>query len=156
MSENRSVRWDEVMKFLISGGVCFLIQFGLLVLLRDGAGLDTLIALPIAFLFATVANYLFSVLWIWPSAKDSNTTAKIGFLVTSVLGLLWNELLMWIFRMIFGEEQVLFTILGKDVSMYMVNACITTILVMFWNFFTKRAVLQSKLLQKWADRLQRK
>ncbi|MBQ9211759.1 MAG: GtrA family protein [Clostridia bacterium] len=148
MNAKSSSRWSEVFKFLVSGGICFLIQFGLLVLLRDGAGLDTLIALPIAFLVATVANYIFSVLWIWPSAKDSNTAAKAGFLITSLLGLAWNELLMWIFRLIFGEEQVLFTILGKDVSMYMVNACITTVLVMFWNFFTKRAVLQSKLLSR--------
>ena len=142
-------RFGELIKFLVSGGICFLVQFGLLVVLRDGAGLDTLVALPLAFFVSMVVNYILCVLWIWPSAKGSDAAAKIGFLVTSVIGLAWNELLMWIFRLIFGEEQVLFTILGRNVSMYMVNACITTILVMFWNFFTKRAILQSRLLKKW-------
>ena len=33
-------RFGEVIKFLVSGGICFLVQFGLLVALRDGAGLD--------------------------------------------------------------------------------------------------------------------
>ena len=151
MNEKKDSRFGEVLKFLISGGVCFVIQFVLLVALRDGLGLDTLVALPLAFLVAVVANYILCILWIWPSAKDSGNTARIGFLITSVIGLLLNELLMWIFRMIFGEEQVLFTILGKDVSMYMINACLTTVIVMFWNFFTKRALLQSDLLKKWTN-----
>ena len=152
MENKNSSRCGEVIKFLISGGICFLVQFVLLVLLRDRVGLDTLIALPIAFLAAVAANYILSVLWIWPSAKGSNAAVKVGFLVTSLIGLLLNELLMWVFRLIFGEEQVLFTLLGRDISMYMVNACVTTVLVMFWNFFTKRAVLQSSLLQKWAGK----
>ena len=147
-SEDRNSRFGEVFKFLVSGGICFLVQFALLVALRDGLGMDTLIALPIAFLVSVIVNYLFCVLWIWPSAKGNNTAMKAGFLVTSLIGLLLNELFMWIFRMILGEEQVLFTVLGKDVSMYMVNACITTVLVMFWNFFTKRAVLHSAWLKK--------
>jgi len=151
MNEKKDSRFGEVLKFLISGGICFVIQFVLLVALRDGLGLDTLVALPLAFLVAVVANYILCILWIWPSAKDSGNTARIGFLITSVIGLLLNELLMWIFRMIFGEEQVLFTILGKDVSMYMINACLTTVIVMFWNFFTKRALLQSDLLKKWTN-----
>ncbi len=149
MSNQKESRLGEVLKFLVSGGICFLIQFALLVALRDGVGLSTLVALPIAFLAAVIANYILSVLWIWPSAKGSNTAAKIGFLVTSVIGLLLNELLMWILGLIFGEDQVLFTVLGKDVSMYMINACVTTVIVMFWNFFTKRAMLQSGLLQRW-------
>ena len=155
MEKKENSRLGEVIKFLISGGICFLVQFFLLVLLRDTVGMDTLIALPIAFLVAVVVNYILSVLWIWPSAKGSNTAAKVGFLVTSLIGLLLNELLMWIFRLLFGEEQVIFTLLGRDISMYMINACITTVLVMFWNFFTKRAILQSRLLKKWTEKKQK-
>ena len=32
----------EIIRFAVSGGVCFLIEFALLVLLRDTCGLDTL------------------------------------------------------------------------------------------------------------------
>lgn len=144
--------WGEIIKFLISGGVCFLVQFVLLVALRDGVGMNTSVALLLAFLVAMGVNYLFCVLWIWPSARDNNAAAKIGFVITSLLGLLLNEGFMWLFRVTLGEDQVLFSVLGKDVSMYMINACVTTVLVMFWNFFTKRAILQSRLLQKWAGR----
>ena len=62
---------------------------------------------------------------------------------------------MMAFGAIFGETQILFTIFGKNISMYMVSVCITTIIVMFWNFFTKRAVLNSDLLQKWAGKMKK-
>ena len=150
MNKDSSSRWGEVMKFLVSGGICFLIQQALTILFRSGVGLPTWLAFFLAFLVAAVSNYILSVLWIWPSARGSNTAAKIGFLVTSLIGLGLNELIIWILRLAFGEDQVLFTVFGKDVMMYMVNTCISTVLVMIWNFFTKRAILQSNLLQKWA------
>ena len=76
------------------------------------------------------------------------TEVKIGFLVTSFIALLLNELLVWLLGLIFGEDPVLFTVMGREVRIYMINACVTTVLVMFWNFFTKRAILQSSLIQK--------
>ena len=75
--------------------------------------------------------------------------AVFNVILLSLIGLAWNELLMWLFRMIFGEDQILFTVFGFRFSMYMMNACLTTLLVMVWNFFTKKAILQSRLLQKW-------
>ena len=52
MSENteKNNQLGEVIRFCITGGVCFLIELAALILLRDKAGLDTLIATPIAFL----------------------------------------------------------------------------------------------------------
>lgn len=147
-SEKKENRLGEIVKFLVSGGICWVVQTVFLALLRDGLGLDTLIALAIAFLLATVANYLLAVLWIWPSAKGSGSAVRLGFLITSLIGLFLNELLMWIFRLVFGEDQVLFTVFGYDVRQYLINMCIVTLLVMIWNFFTKRAILQSNLIQR--------
>ena len=47
-----------------------------------------------------------------------------------------------------GEETVLFTIFGFAVRMYMINKVLATLLVMVWNYFTKRAMLQSDWLKK--------
>lgn len=150
MNGEKNPRVSEVVKFLISGGICFLIKLVCSVALRFSLGQDTWLSVLLAELVAIAANYVLCVFWIWPSAKDSSAVTKIGFVVTSLIGLLLNELLMWLFRLILGEEQVLFTVFGRNITMYMVNICITTALVLFWNFFTKRAVLQSRLLQKWA------
>ena len=48
--------WLEGLRFIITGGVCFLVEFAFLVLLRDKCGLDTLIAVPIAFLISVILN----------------------------------------------------------------------------------------------------
>ena len=154
MEKNES-RFGEVLKFLISGGICFLIKLVCSVALRFGLCHDTWLSVLLAEIVAIAANYILCVLWIWPGAKDNSAITKIGFLVTSLIGLVWNELLMMAFGAIFGETQVLFTIFGKNISMYMVSICITTIIVLFWNFFTKRAVLNSDLLQKWAGKMKK-
>ena len=156
MSEQKNqnaMNMGEVIKFLIAGGVCFVVQTVALVLLRDVLGIPTLVAFPIAFLIAMVVNYIMSVLWIWPSAKDSGLETKIGFLVSSIIGLLINELVMWLMGLIFGEDQVLFTVFGWNFSMYLFNECVATAIAMIWNFFTKRAILQSSLIKKWTDKL---
>ena len=150
MSNKKESGLGEVVKFLIAGGICFGIKLVCSVVLKFSFGHDTWLSVLLAELVAIVANYILSVLWIWPGTGENGPLTKIGFLVTSLIGLVWNELLMLLLGRVFGEEQVLLSVMGKDITMYMVNVCITTVIVMFWNFFTKRAVLKSNLLNKWA------
>ena len=89
-----------------------------------------------------MVNYLLCVAWVFTGAKDNGNATRVGFLTTSVMGLLFNELLMLLFRLMLGESQILFTIFGFSVSMYMVNKALATLLVMVWNYFTKRAMLR--------------
>ncbi len=138
----------EGLRFIVTGGVCFLVELAALVLLRDTCGLDTLIAVPIAFLISVILNYLLCVKWVFRGVGDQGNSAKAGFLITSVMGLFLNELLMLIFRGVFGEDQVVFTLLGFTVTMYMVNKALSTALVMVWNYFTKRAILKNGLFMK--------
>ena len=135
----------ETLRFVVTGGFCFLVEFVCLVLLRDTVGLDTLIATPIAFLISVAVNYLLCVRWVFIGAKEQNAAGKAGFLITSVMGLLLNELLMLLFRVIFGENTVILTVFSFTVTMYMVNKALATLLVMVWNYFTKRAILQKGL-----------
>lgn len=141
-------RISEMIRFALTGGICFLVEFVCLVALKEGLGLDTLIATPIAFLISVAVNYLMCVKWVWPDAKDKGNTARLGFLITSVIGLFLNEGLMLLFRIAFGEEQVLISIAGYGVSMYMVNKVAATLLVMIWNYFTKKAILKSAFLTR--------
>ena len=144
----KNARLWEALRFVITGGVCFLVEFVFLVLLRDKAGLDTLIAVPIAFLISVILNYLLCVRWVFTGSKDESSAAKVGFLVTSVMGLFLNEGLMYLFRVIFGEDGQVMTIFGFTITMYMVNKALSTLLVMIWNYFTKRAVLKNGWFQK--------
>jgi putative flippase GtrA len=137
-------RLGEAVRFAVSGGVCFLIEFAALVLLRDKAGLDTLIAVPAAFLISVIVNYLMCVRWVFPAAGEQRNAARLGFLVTSVMGLLLNEGLMLLFRTLFGEDGILLTLGGLSLAQYMVNKVLATLIVMVWNYFTKRWILYKK------------
>lgn len=148
MSEKKNSRLMEIIRFVITGGACFVVEFIALVLLRDACHLDTLIATPIAFLISVIVNYLLCMVWVFKGAKDGGNAAKVGFVVTSVIGLFLNELLMLLFRVTLGEDTVLLTIFGFTVNMYMLNKCIATLIVMIWNYFTKRAVLQSDFIAR--------
>ena len=132
----------EIIRFAISGGVCFLIEFALLVLLRDTCGLDTLVATPIAFTVSVVVNYLFCVKWVFPDAGKQGNKARIAFFISSIMGLFLNEGLMWLFRVLFGEDTVVMTVFGFAVTMYMVNKVLATLIVMVWNYITKRYILK--------------
>ena len=148
MREKTESRLGEVVRFALTGGVCFLVEFAALVLLKEGLGLDTLIATPIAFALSVVVNYALCMRWVFRGARDGGAAAKAGFAVTSVMGLVLNEGLMLLFRVMLGEDAVLLTLLGYPVTMYMLNKVLSTLLVMVWNYFTKKAVLQSGLIQR--------
>ena len=148
MREKTESRLGEVVRFALTGGICFLVEFAALVLLKEGLGLDTLIATPIAFALSVVVNYALCMRWVFRGARDGGAAAKAGFAVTSVMGLVLNEGLMLLFRVILGEDAVLLTLLSYPVTMYMLNKVLSTLLVMVWNYFTKKAVLQSGLIQR--------
>ena len=137
-------RLGEALRFAVTGGICFLIEFAALVGLRDGLGLDTLIATPAAFLISVVVNYAMCIRWVFPAAGEQRNAARLGFLLTSVMGLLLNEGLMLLFRTAFGEDGVLLTAGGFSLAQYMVNKVLATLIVMIWNYFTKRWILYRK------------
>ena len=72
MSEQQKKgRLGEVIRFVVTGGVCFLIEQAVLSLLKEIFGLDVNIGTPIAFLVSVVANYLLCVKWVFPGAGGS-------------------------------------------------------------------------------------
>ena len=130
-----------MIRFLVTGGLSFAVEFVFLVIFRDTAGLDTLAAVPLAFLISLAVNYLLCVKWVFPGAGEQKRSAQAAFLLSSVMGLLLNEGLMWLFRRLFGEDGAVLTVLGFTVTMYMVNKVMATALVMVWNYVTKRMIL---------------
>ena len=137
-------RLSEALRFIVTGAVCFAVEFVCLVILRDKIGLDTLAAVPLAFLISVALNYLLCVKWVFEGVGEQKRSAQLGFLLTSVIGLFLNEGLMLLFRVLFGEDQPVLTLFTFTVTMYMVNKVIATLLVMVWNYFTKRYILKKK------------
>ena len=135
-------RLNEVIKFVLTGGVCFLIEYAALIALKEWLHLPVVAATPIAFLISVVFNYLLCVRWVFSGAKEGSKKAQIGFAGTSVMGLFLNWAIMWALTALFGEDAVLLTIFSMEIKVYMLNKIIATGLVMVWNYFTKRWLLK--------------
>ena len=142
--EQKKGRTAEVIRFVLTGGICFLVELAVLILLKGQLGIDTLIATPVAFLVSVTLNYILCVAWVFRGNKNQSAGAKAGFLITSLIGLGLNELLMLLFRLILGEDTVILTLAGQTIRMYILNKCLATLIVMIWNYFSKRAVLYRK------------
>ena len=134
-------RIREILRFVIAGGAGFAVEIGALILLKEKLGMDTLIATPIAFTISVIVNYLICVLWVFRGAREQNRKNQIAFFLTSAVGLVLNEVLMLLFRVAWGEEKVLFTVLSFAVSLYVLNKVLATCIVMIWNYWTKRRIL---------------
>ena len=121
----------ELFRFAFTGGVCFVVEFAALTLLVELFHLPVLIATAIAFLISVAVNYVLCVRWVFTGAKDGGAGVKATFLLTSGMGFALNELFMWLLNIVLGVH-------------YMIAKVISTLLVMIWNYFTKRLVLKGK------------
>ena len=68
-----SRRLTEIIKFVFTGGVCFLIEYAALIVLKEWLRLPVVAATPIAFLVSVVFNYLLCVKWVFTGAQDGGS-----------------------------------------------------------------------------------
>ena len=119
----------ELFRFAFTGGVCFVVEFLCLTLLVELLHVPVLIATAIAFLISVAVNYILCVKWVFTGAKDGGAGVRATFLLTSGMGFVLKEVLMWLLNIVLGVH-------------YMIAKVISTLLVMIWNYFTKRMVLK--------------
>lgn len=121
----------ELFRFALTGGVCFVVEFVALTLLVELLHVPVLIATAVAFLISVAVNYVLCIKWVFTGAQDGGAGVKATFLLTSGMGFVLNELFMWLLNIVLGIH-------------YMIAKIISTLLVMIWNYFTKRMVLKGK------------
>ena len=119
----------ELLRFGVTGGVCFLVEFAALTALVELLRMPVLWATALAFLISVVVNYALCVRWVFTGAKGGSGRVRAQFLLTSGMGLGLNELWMWLMNIRLGVQ-------------YQLAKVIATLLVMIWNYVTKRLVLR--------------
>lgn len=122
----------EIIKFLINGGVCFIIEYILMVLFTDKLNIYYLLSSTIAFILATVVNYIICVCWVFNINKDVNKKQQIMFFATSLIALGLNQLLMFL--------GVTYMKIG-----YKIMKIISTGIVTVFNYFLKKGVLNKSI-----------
>lgn len=102
-----------------------------MVFLKEVCKVNYLIAAGLSFSLSVVLNYTLCVLWAFKGVDKKNKKAMILFVATSLIGLGFNQLFMWLFVDLIKIN-------------YMISKIITTALVMVWNYITKRHALVKK------------
>ena len=131
--KNMQLLIKQILKFGVVGGLAFVIDYGLMVLLTEVFGINYLISSAVSFSVSVVFNYLLSIFWVF-DVSGSNRGQKesfVIFLALSIIGLGLNQLLMW---------------LGSDLMglHYMLTKIGATAIVMVYNFITRKLFLEGK------------
>ena len=119
----------QIFKFIIVGGIATLIDWIIYFILCHFVNLNPLVSNIISFTISVLYNY-------WASCKyvfnvNNNKNKLIGFIILSIIGLGINELLLFIFV----------TNLKWN---YMLVKIFATIIVMVFNFITRKIYLEKK------------
>lgn len=122
----------QFMKFGIVGVIAFVIDFGILWLLTSVFGVYYLISATISFTISVIFNYLASMRYVFTHREGMSRKKEfIIFVVLSVIGLIINNVLMWI-----GVSLL-------DIY-YLIVKIFATAVVTVWNFITRKIFLDAK------------
>ena len=120
----------QALRYVVSGGVAFLVDAGLLALLTECFGQERLLVwTAIAFFVGLGVTYLFSILWVFDNRSVRNKGVEAGiFVLIGVIGFFLTEFFMWLFA-------------RKMAVHYLIAKVLTTGLVFIWNFVAKKSIL---------------
>lgn len=122
----------QLIKFGAVGFLCFLIDYGLMILLTEQFSINYLLSCCISFTVSVIVNYLLSMKFVFIAKPGMNKKIEfLIFVVLSVIGLGLNQLLMWLF-------------VEKIFIMYQLAKIIVTVIVMLFNFITRKIFLEQK------------
>jgi putative flippase GtrA len=119
----------HLLRSVFSSNLAFAVDFGILVLLTEAAGLHYLVSNLAAFITGTTISYLLSVLWVFSRRSLASRHAEYWiFILIGAAGVGLNEALIWAVTEHAGAH-------------YLLSKVIAGCSVFFFNFFTRRRVL---------------
>lgn len=115
---------EQIIRFISVGAIATMIQYILLIVLVEFLFIDPVIASAIGFALSAIFNYLANY-YLTFSSKEPHTTAGLKFSAVATIGLMLNTFCMYL----------IIDILALP---YLYAQVLSTIIVLFWNFFINR------------------
>lgn len=136
---------NQILKFAVVGGFCFLIDFGLTTGLTNLAGVHYLISKFIGFVVSAIVNYILSIKFVFTKKKEMDKKKEFTvFLILSAFGLLLNEVIMYIcIDGVYAHAEGLRNMIS-DGLMVSISSVIATGVVMIYNFISRKLFLERK------------
>ena len=116
----------QFVRYFFVGGFAFVLDFGLLYILTEYAGLHYLLSATLSFIAGLLVNYIISCLWVFSNSKfKSRIVEFLFFAAIGVVGLALNDALIWLFTDCIGTH-------------YMFSKIVAAAVVYLWNFFARK------------------
>ncbi len=124
---NRTAR--QLLKTVAASQAAFWLDFGILALLTELAGLHYLVSAAVAFLAGTTLSYVLSVVWVFDTRRVASKAAEYAlFVLVGAVGLALNEALLWVFTEPLGLH-------------YLVSKALAATIIFGWNFGARKLLL---------------
>ena len=122
----------QFLRYMVTGGVAFVADFGLFALCLYGFGWHYLLANLVGLVAGLVLNYLMSILWVFTACKRILKTQKgiefVLFALVGIAGVGINQVLMYLMVDGLGINE-------------MVSKMIAAVLVLMWNVGARKLML---------------
>lgn len=127
---NETSNWfAQLFRYIIVGGIAFLVDYGLLFSLTEFLHFHYLLSATISFIAGLLVNYTISTCWIFRHSKlDNRLMEFIIYSLIGVIGLLINNAMLYLLTDYFHVH-------------YMYSKLIAAAIVMGWNFVGRKIIL---------------
>lgn len=117
----------QFFRYFWVGGIATAVDFAVFVFFVREIGVHYLLAQFFAYCSGFVTNYILCILWVFQRTNRFMREITVVFVIT-MFGLLWTELLLYLFvdKFLLGEVTA---------------KVIATIIVLFWNFGARRLIV---------------
>jgi len=141
----------EFVRSLFVGAAAFAADFLTLALLKELGNINTLVASTLGFVVGVTVNYLLSNFWAFRSSNVENSLMRfLIFVAIAIVGLLINNLIISLFDVTFAEREIFGNLLQPR-RYYMLGKIVATVVVFFWNFFSRKLLLYRNKEVKTSD-----
>jgi putative flippase GtrA len=124
----KRIALTQLFKYFFVGATAALIDWLFYWILVNYGAVHYLLAAVISFNIATLVNYLLSVKWVFNSGRYSKYIEISLVFLVSLLGLLFNELFLYLFKEIFNLH-------------FMISKVAATGIVFFWNYLSRKKLI---------------
>jgi putative flippase GtrA len=123
----------QLFRYIFVGGTAFVVDFFFLYFFSDICGIYYLLSGVFSFIISVLVNYLMSTKWVFNQDNIDNKVLEFNlFLIISTIGLVFTEILLWLFTDIIGLY-------------YLISKIVAAIIVLFWNFIARRIMFYGKI-----------
>ena len=132
MVSNKRNIVGQFLRYFVTGGLAFIVDFGVFSLALYYFNIHYLVANLIGLMAGNVVNYLLSLGWVFSAEKRKMEKHRLleitVFVIISLVGMGLNELLMYLFvDMLFVQE--------------MLSKIAAAIIVLVYNFLARKYIL---------------